>query len=76
MWVPGERKPRGKKLEGGLNKHVQSEKLILQHSCLNLTWSNRLEAGITSCSGQLSILIFGYLRKNAKLLCHTLSLKT
>lgn len=45
MWVPGERKPRGKKLEGGLNKHVQSEKLILQHSCLNLTWSNRLEAG-------------------------------
>jgi len=26
MWVPGERKPRGKKLEGGLNKHVQSER--------------------------------------------------
>lgn len=73
MWVQGERKPRGKKLEGVLNKHVQSEKLILQYSCLNLTWSNRLEADITSCSRQLSILIFGYLRKMQSCyvtLCH------
>lgn len=76
MWVQGERKPKGKKLEGGLNKHVQSEKLILQHSCLNLTWSNRLKADITSCSGQLSILIFGYLRKMQSCYVTLLSLKT